>query len=48
MNNLRDLLGYALVRHRRYGYCRFVTNVFSHEDTLVSRICERFYQEEEF
>lgn len=54
MNNLRDLLGYALdfvdvwiVRHRRYGYCRFVARMFSGDETFVSRVFERLYKHEE-
>jgi len=53
MNNLRDLLGYALdfvdikvVRHRSYAYCGFVASVFSENDTTVSRFIQRrFFNE---
>lgn len=53
MANLRDALGYLLdavdvwvVQHRVYAYCQFVSNVFSERDTAVSRIFQRFYNEE--
>jgi hypothetical protein len=53
INNLRDLLGYALdawdvlvVRHRIYRYCQFVASVFSEQDTLVHRILQPLFEED--
>lgn len=51
MNNLRDLLGYALdmydvwlLQHRWYSYCVFVSRTFSAEDTLVERLVQPVFE----
>jgi hypothetical protein len=47
MSELRDLLGYTLdlwdvvlLRHHFYGYCKFVSNIFSDQETEVHRLLQ--------
>jgi hypothetical protein len=53
MNNLRDLFAYYVdlidvfvLHHRlyRFGFCEFCYNLFSEDETEVSRILQPFWE----